>query len=224
MAGQLQELGAEFRRGHKSYQAKLKGQTIEEYRPDLSLNKPAASQGASSFFEDDAPECVDPVRLSPAPLPATMAAAAVFDGVGDVLVLGWPRLPHPLRPTPPSPPALARAASRTVGVACPTLARPPLPRAALLRAADAAAGHDGPDVGGAREADQPGGREVPARGSNGGRRPRLGVPPLPALPPDPPARLPPPARGSRMAASTTSRTSSRRSRCSSSTRGPSSIG
>jgi len=62
VAKQLQELEAEFRKGHKSYIAKLKGQTIEEYRPDLTLNKPAANVGASSFFEDEeqAQGCVDP--------------------------------------------------------------------------------------------------------------------------------------------------------------------
>ena len=61
VAKQLQELETEFRKGHKSYIAKLKGQTIEDYRPDLSLNKPTTGPGAAStFFEDDAPECVDP--------------------------------------------------------------------------------------------------------------------------------------------------------------------
>ena len=62
IAKQFQELEAEFRKGHKSYVAKIKGQAIEEYRPDLSLNsKPAGAGGASSFFEDE-PEstCVDP--------------------------------------------------------------------------------------------------------------------------------------------------------------------
>ncbi|KAL1502915.1 hypothetical protein AB1Y20_010987 [Prymnesium parvum] len=60
VAKQLQELETEFRKGHKTYVAKLKGQTIEEYRPDLSLSKRAPSAGASSFFEDEPKECVDP--------------------------------------------------------------------------------------------------------------------------------------------------------------------
>lgn len=66
VAKQLQELETEFRKGHKTYVAKLKGQTIEEYRPDLSLKKPTASAGASSFFEDEPSECVDPVSLGSA--------------------------------------------------------------------------------------------------------------------------------------------------------------
>ena len=59
VAQQLQDLGAEFRRGHKAYLAKLKGQTIEEYRPDLSL---AERGGAGGGFFDDEPEdaCTDP--------------------------------------------------------------------------------------------------------------------------------------------------------------------
>jgi syntaxin 16 len=55
VAQQLQNLGNEFRRGHKAYLAKLKGQTIEDYRPDLRIN--AASNdyhtGSGGFFDDD---------------------------------------------------------------------------------------------------------------------------------------------------------------------------
>jgi len=54
VAQQLQDLGGEFRRGHKTYLAKLKGQTIEEYKPDLSLNEgPSGSGGSGGFFDDD---------------------------------------------------------------------------------------------------------------------------------------------------------------------------
>ena len=74
VAQQLQDLGADFRRGHKNYLAKLKGQTIEEYRPDLSLNEGAASGGAGpssaggggggGFFDEEEgrpdPSCADP--------------------------------------------------------------------------------------------------------------------------------------------------------------------
>ena len=66
VAQQLQDLGGEFRRGHKSYLAKLKGQTIEEYRPDLSLNDSGAGPSASGggFFDEEEgrcdPSCADP--------------------------------------------------------------------------------------------------------------------------------------------------------------------
>jgi len=63
VAQQLQDLGSEFRRGHKQYIAKLKGQTIEEYRPDLSLNEgPGPSAGGGGFFDDDETPagCADP--------------------------------------------------------------------------------------------------------------------------------------------------------------------
>ena len=40
--------------------SELKGQAIEEYRPDLSLNKPAAGASSAAFF-DEPEECVDPV-------------------------------------------------------------------------------------------------------------------------------------------------------------------
>lgn len=63
VAQQLQDLGAEFRRGHKTYLAKLKGQTIEEFRPDLSLGAGApAGAGGGTFFDDEPEEgaCADP--------------------------------------------------------------------------------------------------------------------------------------------------------------------
>ena len=61
IAKQLQELEAEFRKGHKSYVAKIKGQAIEEYRPDLSLSsKPTGAGGASSFFEEPDEAACDP--------------------------------------------------------------------------------------------------------------------------------------------------------------------
>ena len=55
VAQQLQDLGTEFRRGHKAYLAKLKGQTIEEYRPDLSFSEVSSSERASGagFFDDE---------------------------------------------------------------------------------------------------------------------------------------------------------------------------
>ena len=53
-AQQLQDLGGEFRKGHKHYIAKLKGQTIEEYKPDLTFNSgPSGSGGGGGFFDDD---------------------------------------------------------------------------------------------------------------------------------------------------------------------------
>jgi len=57
VAQQLQDLGGEFRRGHKAYLAKLKGQSIEEYRPDLSLNDGPGAAGSSGGFFDDEPAC-----------------------------------------------------------------------------------------------------------------------------------------------------------------------
>mmetsp|Transcript_5171 Transcript_5171/g.13608 ORF Transcript_5171/g.13608 Transcript_5171/m.13608 type:complete len:323 (-) Transcript_5171:243-1211(-) len=64
VAQQLQDLGGEFRKGHKTYLAKLKGQTIEEYKPDLSFNEgPSASGGSGGFFDDDedgGAGCTDP--------------------------------------------------------------------------------------------------------------------------------------------------------------------
>lgn len=64
VAQQLQDLSIEFRRGHKHYLAKLKGQKIEDFAPDLKLGQPAASTSAAGAFAFDdepaAPECVDP--------------------------------------------------------------------------------------------------------------------------------------------------------------------
>lgn len=64
VAQQLQDLGGEFRRGHKSYLAKLKGQTIEEYRPDLTLNESGAGPSSGGFFDEEEarpdPSCSDP--------------------------------------------------------------------------------------------------------------------------------------------------------------------
>lgn len=60
VAQQLQDLSLEFRRGHKSYLAKLKGQTIEEYTPDLKLHPGAPGPSAGGFFDDDPAECIDP--------------------------------------------------------------------------------------------------------------------------------------------------------------------
>ena len=66
-ASQLQDLSQEFRRGHKGYLSKLKGQTIEDYRPDLSLNagpsEAAGASGSTSFFDDEPAQpdaCNDP--------------------------------------------------------------------------------------------------------------------------------------------------------------------
>ena len=64
VAQQLQDLSIEFRRGHKHYLAKLKGQKIDDYAPDLKLGgRPGTSASAGGFAFDDepsAPECVDP--------------------------------------------------------------------------------------------------------------------------------------------------------------------
>ena len=57
VAQQLQDLGGEYRHGRRMYNAKLKGQTIEEYRPDLSLSGAGGGAGPSSggFFDEDKP-------------------------------------------------------------------------------------------------------------------------------------------------------------------------
>jgi len=63
VAQQLQDLSLEFRRSHKHYLAKLKGQKIDDYAPDLKLGAPGASSSAAAFAFDDepqTPECVDP--------------------------------------------------------------------------------------------------------------------------------------------------------------------
>ena len=66
VAQQLQDLGGEYRHGRRAYNAKLKGQTIEEYRPDLSnfgSGAPGPSAGSGFFDEDEAPSnagCADP--------------------------------------------------------------------------------------------------------------------------------------------------------------------
>jgi len=58
VAKQLQDLQLDFNKSHRAYIAKLKGQTIEEYRPKVEFNNPAASS-STTFFEDE-PEVVDP--------------------------------------------------------------------------------------------------------------------------------------------------------------------
>jgi len=62
VAKQLQDLSLEFRRGHKNYLAKLKGQQIEDFTPDLKLNSPQGGASGGAFFDDDpsTPECIDP--------------------------------------------------------------------------------------------------------------------------------------------------------------------
>ena len=66
VAQQLQDLGGEYRHGRRAYNAKLKGQTIEEYRPDLTSfgGGGAAGPSAGGFFdEEEAPSnagCSDP--------------------------------------------------------------------------------------------------------------------------------------------------------------------
>ena len=66
VAKQLQDLSRDFTRGHKAYLANLKGQAIEEYKPDLGLKGGGSAGAASStgggFFDDDeeAAQPVDP--------------------------------------------------------------------------------------------------------------------------------------------------------------------
>jgi len=67
VAKQLQDLSVEFRRGHKNYLAKLKGQEIEEFKPDLKIGGAGgsgagggASSGAGGFFDDEEAAPVDP--------------------------------------------------------------------------------------------------------------------------------------------------------------------
>lgn len=69
VAQQLQDLGGEYRHGRRAYNAKLKGQTIEEYSPDLTnfgggAAGPSAG-GSGGFFDDDesadrGAACADP--------------------------------------------------------------------------------------------------------------------------------------------------------------------
>ena len=55
VAQQLQDLGGEYRHGRRVYQAKLKGQTIEEYRPDITFGAgpSGAAKGGAGFFDDE---------------------------------------------------------------------------------------------------------------------------------------------------------------------------
>ena len=109
-----QDLSLDYRRGHKAYLAKLKGQEIEEYKPDLGLKGGGSAGAASStgggFFDDDeeAAPPVDPVRLPPSPLPPrlSLAPAALFPQHSPPM---RPPTPLLLAPTPPTrhPPPLA---------------------------------------------------------------------------------------------------------------------
>ena len=72
VAQQLQDLGGEYRHGRRVYQAKLKGQTIEEYKPDITnfgaggAGPSSAGGGGGGFFDEEegSPEkaaaCSDP--------------------------------------------------------------------------------------------------------------------------------------------------------------------
>lgn len=63
VAKQLQDLSIEFRRGHKNYLAKLKGQEIEEFKPDVKVGGVGGSvRGASAggFFDEEEAAPVDP--------------------------------------------------------------------------------------------------------------------------------------------------------------------
>ena len=63
-AQQLQDLSNEFRRGHNNFLKKLKGQEIEDFRPDLKLGGGGAGTsggGGGGFFDDEPAEGqVDP--------------------------------------------------------------------------------------------------------------------------------------------------------------------
>ena len=63
-AQQLQDLSNEFRRGHNNFLKKLKGQEIEDFRPDLKLGGgggAGTSGGGGGFFDDEPAEGqVDP--------------------------------------------------------------------------------------------------------------------------------------------------------------------
>ena len=48
---QLQDLGGEYRHGRRVYQAKLKGQTIEEYKPDIT-NLARVALGPARLVEE----------------------------------------------------------------------------------------------------------------------------------------------------------------------------
>ena len=104
VAQQLQDLGGEFRRGHKAYLAKLKGQSIEEYRPDLSLNDGPGAAGSSGGFFDDEPACAgseDPRCAWPTPVAATRAARRPWSSPPRHSLPGTNRSPHAsVRPRP----------------------------------------------------------------------------------------------------------------------------
>ena len=64
-AQQLQDLSNEFRRGHNNFLKKLKGQEIEDFRPDLKLGggggAGTSGGGGGGFFDDEPAEGqVDP--------------------------------------------------------------------------------------------------------------------------------------------------------------------
>ena len=65
-AQQLQDLSNEFRRGHNNFLKKLKGQEIEDFRPDLKLGGgggagTSGGGGGGGFFDDEPAEGqVDP--------------------------------------------------------------------------------------------------------------------------------------------------------------------
>ena len=64
-AQQLQDLSNEFRRGHNNFLKKLKGQEIEDFRPDLKLGSGGGAGtsggGGGGFFDDEPAEGqVDP--------------------------------------------------------------------------------------------------------------------------------------------------------------------
>ena len=133
VAKQLQELEAEFRKGHKSYIAKLKGQTIEEYRPDLTLNKPAANVGASSFFEDEeqAQGCVDPVSARRRPHTARAKSAREH---AHRAVRRRPNASAGVsRGAPLVPPALSPLPSAHASASPTRISRLPVPRSASRR-------------------------------------------------------------------------------------------
>ncbi len=69
VAQQLQDLSLDFRRSHKQYLHKLKGQRIEDYKADLSINVSSAAGtsrgGGGGFFDDEPAEAATSEAIDP---------------------------------------------------------------------------------------------------------------------------------------------------------------
>ena len=124
VAQQLQDLGGEYRHGRRVYNAKLKGQTIEEYRPDLSINGSAGAgpSGSGGFFDDDEPASTagvaDP-RFSAAQTLQLVMAERQTEEREKAITQVSPSLPA--SPTRPAAPRAPPSACRLTCCCCPAL-------------------------------------------------------------------------------------------------------